>query len=30
MSKKAEKKAAQEPEGYKHALHNLQVELVKL
>jgi len=30
MSKKAEKKAAQEPEGYKHALHKLQVELVKL
>ena len=30
MSKKAEKKAAQEPEAYKPALHKLQVELVKL
>lgn len=30
MSKKSDKKAAQEPQGYKETLHHLQVELVKL
>lgn len=30
MSRNSKKKAAPESEGYKHTLHNLQVELVKL